>query len=146
MENENDPLLNYMLNPRHFGWIMVQPETLKIGFYCEHTTPIYIRLSVHDEYIIFAHHTHTALCLCKLEGVRKLPGVLLELYVPPPYTLFSAQVAEEGFELFVLRRTTWEQGETPVAQDGYSRPPFLLGYGNDTFMLNHCPPTCINFV
>jgi len=151
IDKEGSPLDNLLVNnpggaPVHWKWVNILPETTKVGFYCEHTAPISVRLTPYQEHVLFIHCTHTMLCLCALEQIRQVPGVALQFQVPPPYTLMSAQVTEVDFELFVMRRTQWEQGETPPCEIGYSRPPLLLTYNSDQYMLNHCAPTCQNFV
>jgi hypothetical protein len=145
------PLHNLLLfNPQrerlHWNWVSVRSETSKIGFFCEHTSPIFVRLAPHQEFVLFAHRTHTALCLCTLSEIRALPGVQLQFQVPPPYSLFEAETVLPEFELYVLRRTRWEQGESPPAEEGWSRPPLVLSYNDRTVMVNHCRPECTSFV
>jgi hypothetical protein len=144
------PMSNLFLqNPEgerlHWNWVTIKPETERVFLFCEHMTAIFVRLTPHDERVLFAHYTHTTLCLCVLSQVRTVPGVLLQLQVPPPYSLLPAQATEENCELFTLRRTRWTQGETPVSENGWNKPSFLLGYNDHQFMVNHCPPSCRNF-
>ena len=145
------PMRNLLLdNPEgeilHWCWVYVRPETTRLGLFCPLSTPVFIRLTPHEEKVFFVHYTHTALCLCSLAEVRKIPGVVLQLQVPPPYSLIPAMVTEDDFQLWVLRRSSWLMDESPVAQDGWHRPSVQLEYSGHQFLLNHCAPGCPNFV
>jgi hypothetical protein len=134
-------------DPIYYGkWINVEAETTRLGFYAEHSSPIYIRLAPHYEHILFLHWTHTALCLCGLAAAREKPGVQLQLQIAPPYSLFSAAVTEPDFELYVARRDSWEMHEPPLTEAGWSRPTLILTYENESYTINHCDTTCPSFL